>query len=242
MKENDIHIEFDGHCPICSAGVRFSSKFSWYRDWLICSQCGSIPRERAFALVLDELRPNWRKQRIHESSPGNRGISPKMKRECPGYVASQFHPDEALGDISRGYQNQNLEQMTFADGSFDIFASLDVMEHVNAPDKVFQETARTLVTGGLCLFTTPTYKALPKTIRRALYNPDGSIDNLGNEPEYHGNPISDAGSLVTHHFGYDLPNLIEEWSGMSTRVYRFHDQEHGILGEFTELYACTKWR
>ena len=44
---------------------------------------------------------------------------------------------------------------------------------------------------------------------------------LGNKPEYHGNPVSDKGALVTFHYGYDLPELIREWSGMEYTYLSF---------------------
>ena len=55
-----------------------------------------------------------------------------------------------------------------------------------------------------------------------------------------GNPVSDAGSLVTFHYGYDLAELIHQWSGMNVEVSRFHDPSRGIIGEFTEVYWATK--
>ena len=240
MAENTAVVQFEGACPICERPVSFSSRTTWYRDWLKCSRCQSIPRERALALVLEELRPDWRNCDIHESSPTPRGISPKLKRECRQYVETQFYPGKPLGQVINGFRNENAEKLTFGDRSFDLFISLDVMEHVNHPDRVFQEAARTLKPGGICLFTTPTYKHRVTTERRSLYREDGSVDYLGFEPEYHGNPVSAEGALVTFHFGYDLPELISQWSGLDTRVYRFHDKHHGIIGEYTEVYAC--WR
>ena len=151
-----------------------------------------------------------------------------------------FTPDAPFGEIVRGFRNENLERLTFPDNAFDIFVSLDVMEHVNYPEKVFAESARTLATGGVCIFTAPTYKNRVVTERRAVYLEDGTPDFLGNKPEYHGNPVSDKGALVTFHYGYDLPELIREWSGMDTRTYRFHDHKHGVIGEFTEVYVCWK--
>lgn len=231
---------FSGICPICDGGAVFRSDTAWYRDGLKCESCHSIPRERALALVLSELRPQWRGLTIHESSPAKRGISLRLGKECKQYVPTQFFPGMPLGEVVRGFRNENLERLTFADSSFDIFVSLDVMEHVDEPESVFREAARTLRPGGLCLFTTPTYKQRVVTERRAKYLTDGTVDFLGNKPEYHGNPISDAGSLVTFHFGYDLPELIYAWSRLHSRVYRFHDRMHGIIGEFTEVYACFK--
>ncbi|MGH9380119.1 MAG: methyltransferase domain-containing protein [Thermoanaerobaculia bacterium] len=228
-----------GHCPICETTVELAARFSWFRDHLLCSGCGSIPRERALALVLERRLPHWRTLAIHESSPVSRGISRKLREQCPGYVATQYFPDSAVGGLVRGVRNENLEAQTFPDSAFDLVVTLDVMEHVNRPELVVQEIARTLKPGGAYLFTTPTYKGQPNSERRALYTEDGSVEHLA-EPEYHGNPVSDAGSMVTFHYGYDLPELIHEWSGMDAEVHRFHDHVHGIIGEFTEVYVATK--
>lgn len=228
-----------GFCPICAAEAEFSATRDWYRDYLICSGCGSIPRERGLTLVLERRFPDWRKFAIHESSPVHRGISAKMAKECPRYVATQFYPGQKLGEKIQGYRNEDLEAQTFADETFDLVVSLDVMEHVNHPDKVMQEVARTLKPGGAYLFTVPTYKQRVTGERRALYRPDGSVEHFA-EPEYHGNPVSADGSLVTFHYGYDLAELLCQWSGMDVEVIRYHDHRHGVIGEFTEVYLTTK--
>lgn len=228
-----------GYCPICETEVEFTARTKWYRESLVCSRCQSVPRERALALVLSQRFPKWRRLAIHESSPANRGISPKLKRECRAYTATQFFPGEPAGTIIRGFRNENLEAQSFPDSSFDLVVTLDVMEHVNHPDVVMREVARTLKSGGAYLFTVPTYKAALKSERQALYHADGRIEHFA-KPEYHGNPISEAGSLVTFRYGYDLPELIAEWAGMDVEVSRFHDRRHGILGEHTEVYVAFK--
>lgn len=239
MNHNSPVYSRAGYCPVCEASTNFAALYDWYRDHLRCSQCGSIPRERALALVLSRHFPDWRNLAIHESSPGLGGISPKLKRECAGYIASQFFPDKPLGKQVNGFRNENLELQTFADESFDLVVTLDVMEHVNQPADVLCEVARTLKPGGVFLFTVPTYKDRVTSERRALYKPDGSVEHYG-EPEYHGNPINDAGSLVTFHYGYDLAELIQKWSGLDVQVIRFHDPSHGVIGDFTEVYLATK--
>jgi SAM-dependent methyltransferase len=226
-----------GFCPICMAEARFTATEGWFRDFLRCSGCRSIPRERALALVLERSFPGWREMRVHESSPAPRGISAKLRRECRGYVASQFFADRPLGSEVEGFRNENLEALSFPDASFDLVVSLDVMEHVNRPDVALREIARTLVPGGAYLFTAPTYKERLVTERRALYRPEGGVEHLA-PPEYHGNPISDAGSLVTFHYGFDFAELISAWSGLDVEVTRFHDHRHGVIGEFTEVYVA----
>ena len=189
--------------------------------------------------LLKTKRPDWRSLRIHESSPGARGASAVIARQCPDYLGTHYFPDRQRGEVRSGVRNENLEAQTFQDATFDVVLSLDVMEHVNRPDVVCREIHRTLKDGGHYIFTTPTYKDKPKTERRAEVGADGSVEHYF-EPEYHGNPIDESGSLVTFHFGYDLPELIHDWCGMDVEVFRWYKPSMGIIGEFTEAYCCTK--
>jgi SAM-dependent methyltransferase len=228
-----------GYCPICEGEVEFVATTPWYRESLSCLGCRSVPRERALALVLSRRFPHWREMAIHESSPARRGISPKIAKECRSYTPTQFFPNEALGVVIRGFRNENLERQTFKAQQFDLVVTLDVMEHVNRPAYVFHEIMRTLKPGGAYIFTVPTYKGKVNTERRALYNENGEVEHLA-KPEYHGNPVDDAGSLVTFHYGYDLPEFIHKWCGADVEVLRFHDHHHGIIGDFTEVYVATR--
>jgi SAM-dependent methyltransferase len=228
-----------GHCPICEATRRFVAENAWYRDSLFCDGCGSVPRERALALILGRAVHNWREKRIHESSPVPRGISLKMSQECPGYVATQYYPAEPLGAMVGTMRNENLEATTFADGAFDIVLSLDVLEHVNDPAACFADMHRTLSPGGVCIFTAPTEKSRVESERVARYMEDGTIEYYA-EPEYHGNPVNDEGALVTFRYGYELGNDIGRWAPFDVTVYRFANHTYGIIGEYTEVYECRK--
>jgi SAM-dependent methyltransferase len=234
--------EFSGVCPICEAETTFSSINQDFRSNLICPSCTniSIPRERSLTLALKRLVPDWRDKKIHESSPVPRGFTLQLRRECKGYVATQYFPDAPNGEIIRGFRNENLECQTFPDESFDIVMSLDVLEHVNEPQQALKEIARTLVSGGYCIFTAPTYVGKMKSERRACIHADGTEEILVGAAEYHGNPVNAKGALVTFHYGYDLPELIFQWSGMSVEVHRFYDPFHGIIGPMTEVYVCRK--
>jgi SAM-dependent methyltransferase len=230
----------DGLCPICEAPASFKSRKTWFRGHLTCSGCGSVPRERALALVLSEVAPRWRAMRIHESSPIKRGISPKLAKECPNYVASQFYPGRARGERVDGFLNEDLENQTFPDESFDLVVSLDVMEHIFEPWSAYREIYRTLRPGGVYLHTFPIKKeqVIP-IIARSVREQDGATRHIL-APEYHGNPVSDEGALVTNDYGYDISVKIAEWAPFDVRVYRFCDALHGIIGEFTEVVCCTK--
>jgi hypothetical protein len=51
--------EHDGFCPCCETRQTFATDSEWFRDTLLCSNCGSAVRERALALVLREILPDW---------------------------------------------------------------------------------------------------------------------------------------------------------------------------------------
>lgn len=239
MSDLEPVISYAGHCPVCDSETVFTAEHTWYRDHLFCAKCGSIPRERALALSLRRRFPDWRSFSIHEAAPAGRFLSTAVLNAAQNYVATHFHPNRPLGKMIEGFRNENLEAQTFFDESFDLVVSLDVLEHVNKPEHAVAEIYRTLKPGGAHLFTAPTYKELVVSERRARYKQDGEIEHLS-EAEYHGNPVSEAGSLVTFHYGYDLMELIHKWSGSDMEVIRFHDHRHGIIGDFTEVYIATR--
>ena len=115
--------------------------------------------------VLREIAPNWRHLRIHESSPIARGPSAVFARDCPGYIPPQYFPGIALGAVSNGVRCENLEHQTFADRSFNIVVTQDVMEHIFDPARAYQEIWRTLQTGGVYIHTTSIYPVRDGTSR-----------------------------------------------------------------------------
>lgn len=189
---------FHGHCPVCNRDTQFASPDNWYRDHLNCQSCGSIPRERAFAWALDRFCSDWRDKTIHESSPSERLVSTRMRDHAREYIGTQFFPDLAPGAMRNGFRSENLEGMSFADASIDLHVHLDVLEHVNHPNRCFSEMERTLRPGGMMIFTTPIYEHKVETERRGYIDENNKINFLG-EPEYHGNPIDHTGSPVTFH-------------------------------------------
>jgi len=242
LAQEQFYLEYTGTCPICEGSAIFRATGPWLRDTLKCQSCknGSLPRERALALVLREALPNWREVSIHESSPANRGISLKIRIEATEHIASHFYQNIGLGQMHQGFRNEDLQRQTFPDDKFDLFISLDVLEHVPDPRSAFGEIWRTLKPGGIMLSTFPVRKEQVAAVEaRAVFNEDGSVTRL-KEPRYHGNPISPSGSLVTVDYGYEIHQRIAEWAQFDVRIYRFNDKEHGILGEHTEVFLCRK--
>lgn len=233
MLRGDCHL---GYCPICQARTVFIERDEWLRDNYHCIRCASIPRWRAIIYALETHCPDWRKGRIHESSPGGTS-SEKLKRECLDYVATHFFADTPAGQMKYGYRSENLERQTFEDEEFDLVITQDVFEHVLNPALAFKEVARTLKPGGAHVFTVPWYYWKETFVRAVQEN--GDIRHLA-EPDYHGNPIDASGSLVVTEWGADICDFIYLHSGMTTTVIRIRDRSRGIDGEFIEVFISRK--
>jgi SAM-dependent methyltransferase len=235
--DGEVFLSNDGYCAVCGAPSHFTALDPWLRDHYRCDRCGSIPRERALLTVLERQFPDWRGLGIHESSPGLPS-SDRLARLCVSYVPTHFFPGVPLGATERGIRCEDLSRQTFPDESFDLVVTQDVMEHVLEPERAFSEIARTLKPGGAHLFTTPIYPDLAISEPRARSR-DGAIEYLA-EPEYHGNPIDDAGSLVTMHWGQDIGTIIARSSGLLTTIQVLVDRSLGIDGSFLEVLISAK--
>ena len=109
---------FKGWCTICEQEVVFTAEYEWFRDHLLCSGCNSIPRERALIRVITQKFPDYRNLIIHETSPGSRGASAKLSRECVNYTISQYFKNIKSGELNdSGIRSENLENLSFSDST-----------------------------------------------------------------------------------------------------------------------------
>lgn len=230
-----------GICPCCKKKTVFIATDYWLRDYYRCLWCGSIPRQRAVMNVIKDKFPEYRELKMHESSPSGASFR-QLRKECKNYSFSYYYDNIRLGKImENGASNQNLENLTFENNSFDIFITQDVMEHVNNPEKAFAEISRVLRMGGVHIFTTPIYH-FQKTRARIKIN-NGQVINV--LPEiYHGSPINKKGSLVTYDWGNDIAEFIEISSGMKSEIIEFHKSKYnyrrGLDADFLEVIVSRK--
>jgi len=234
---SNFYYEHYGYCPVCAAPTKFVAGNPWFRDHYHCERCGSIPRERALVLVLNDLYPDWRQLEIHESSPGLPSSS-MLARECPKYLPTHYFPGAKLGSSHNSCRNENLEALTFPSETFDLVITQDVFEHVIDYRQAFREVMRTIRPGGAHIFTTPKYKDLRKSQDRVA-SENGRIVHL-TEPEYHANPIDSNGSLVTVHYGDDLCEIIWNETRCPTTIYVIREEKTGTIAEFMEVFVTRK--
>ena len=162
-----------------------------------------------------------------------------LKAQCPHYLEAQFFPEVPRGGIVHGFRNENLEEQTFADESFDIVITQDVMEHVYNPAKAFSEICRTHKRGGAHIFTVPLINQNLPTVVWAKAGTDGKPVFL-HSPEYHGNPVNSEGAPVATHWGYDIIDFIFKNTGMKTVIKNQYDLHYGICGEFRDVCISKK--
>ena len=229
----------NGYCPCCRSNTEFRALDPWLRDHFRCRNCGSIPRQRALMVVLERLYPDWRELRIHEAGPTPGGASALLAAECPGYVASQYRPDMPFGAQGDGFRNEDLERQTFADESFDLVVTQDVMEHIYDPQRAFSEIARTLRPGGAHIFSVPLVNLHRPSERWAARDSNGQPRFLC-KPDYHGLPGSDAYYPVTWHWGFDICGHIERACRLQTTIEVIDDLNQGIRANLIEILVTHK--
>lgn len=223
-----------GYCPCCDSFTMFEARGEYLRDHYFCTRCQSIPRQRALAHVLTKWIPDWIDRSIHESSPTWQFLA----RRCRDYSVSQYFPDVPLGTPIDGVRCENLEALTFADNRFDVFLTQDVMEHVFDPGAAFREIMRVVKPGGIHLFTVPVSPYLEKS--ECCARLEGDIMRFLKEPTYHGNPISEQGSLVTWEYGRDFEDRLRDWAGYPTSNFVIRDTDFGLDGELINVFMTKK--
>lgn len=235
------YLEIDGFCPICQRSAHFCAHEEWLRDFFLCDGCGSIPRERAFFSVIEMLHPNWRDLQIHETSPAIRTASLKLRTECQGYSYSYNNEQMTPGSIhlEDGYRCEDIERMTFADETFDLFLSQDVFEHIFHPDRAIKEIEQVLKPGGAYIMTVPIVMKSIELQRRASIDSAGTVKYI-REAQYHGNPLNEKGSLVTIDWGYDILDYLSYHSSLRCNLFYLDDLSRGIRAEFIDVVVCRK--
>ena len=113
------------------------------------------------------------------------------------------------------------------------------MEHVFDPMNAISEIYRTLKKGGYAVMTFPIQKTQTDPFQFRAKKLGSEVNHL-KEPEYHGNPINEKGSLVTVDYGYDIHQELTLWSNFNVEVIRFSRPDIGVIGEFTEVIVCQK--
>jgi hypothetical protein len=192
---------------------------------------GMNARLRAVLHMLTEMKvcqDHWT-PRIY----GSEALTPfalLLRGRFARYIGSEYAPSEE--DRARIYPvpHQDITNLTFPDGGFDLVVSNEVLEHVPSLERAFSEIARVLAPGGVLLATFPFAYFAEDTQVRAVLREDGTVSHLC-EPEYHGNPMDpEGGSLVFQVPGWDVLPLALRQGFRSAAMHFVSSKARGITG------------
>jgi len=124
-------------------------------------------------------------------------------------TASEYFPGLPFGEASDGVLNQDVQQLTFADATFDLVTSNQVFEHVPDDLRGFRECRRVLRPGGAMVMSVP-LRDIPATQRRAALDHAGRIEFEGT-PEYHDSRLGGPHSapVFWHHSRHDIAERVK---------------------------------
>jgi SAM-dependent methyltransferase len=139
--------------------------------------------------------------RIREALP-SRDLGPWIEIGSGSGFAREFIPDLELSDIVKAPWHDHCvsaDNLPFVDGSVGALVLLDVLHHLSAPAKFFQEAVRVLRPGGRIVFCEPYISPVSSVVCR-LFHPE-PIDMRAQPLAEHGafdkDPFSSNQAIAT---------------------------------------------
>jgi SAM-dependent methyltransferase len=195
----DRHSQFTYDRKYARAG-----RINW-RESLVCRGCGLANRLRLSCQVLEDLTGDRTDSHVYLTEQVT-PVATAMRRRMRNLTCSEFlAPGLPGGSVdSRGIRHDDLTDLSFAAGAFDVVLSFDVLEHVPSYQLALGEIRRVLKDGGRCVITAPFDCSMDRNLVRAKQLKNGKIKHLL-PPEYHGDPIGRRrGVLCYYTFGWEL--------------------------------------
>lgn len=150
------------------------------------------------------------------------------------YVGSEYLPDDAsrlrLAEPLRNTLHQDVQSLSFADESYDLYLSSEVFEHVPSIDKTLREARRILRDQGELIATFPFRYRNYESLVKAYVDGSGTTQYI-TEKEYHGNPVDpQGGSLVYTIPGWDILNHCKMAGFQSAAMQFISSRRHAVTG------------
>ncbi len=249
------HFELPGDCLACGKPTSFLVddvgggtlrdgllRPNW-RERLVCRYCRMGNRQRLIAALIRQQVARHRAGRaavylMESVTPIHEWVARALGGRIHLVGSEYLGPQYRSGETVRGVRHEDVQQMSFADGSFDLIVSNDVLEHVPEPRRALAECARVLRPGAQLLMTIPFHDGSPASVARACVEA-GRVRPL--LPEiYHGNPISDRGSLVFTDFGWDVIEMIRSAGFEDGRVELYASAAFGHVGPPQQVFRAVR--
>ena len=132
-----------------------------------CPKCGSTDRERlVYTYLKYELNIFSRPQtRVLHIAPEMIIAKQFIANHFTNYICGDFYAEGQHADYSKDFvRHMDVQNLPFADNSFDLIICNHVLEHVFDEKKALQELFRVLTSGGQAILQVPISPILDKTI------------------------------------------------------------------------------
>lgn len=244
-----------GFCIICNKSTEFRinwnnyhinpslGKMPCFRERMVCTGCGLNNRMRFAADYLIKNIYKMRSDNVHiylyeQVTPFYHFI--KERCDNVNIIGSEYLGNQyKSGEIIHGLRHEDAQELSLDKSSIDIILSNDVFEHIPNIEKALTEAFRILKSTGKLIFTIPFSPTEQKTIKRAEVN-DGIITHILPE-KYHGNPISENGSLVYYEFGWDIIDMCKQAGFRKSYMLGYYSLTHGHIGNGIQyLFVAEK--
>lgn len=130
-----------------------------------------------------------------------------LRRVARSVATSEYFAHVPRGTSHEGVRCEDVQQLTYADASFDLVTHTEVLEHVPDDARALAELLRVLRPGGTMLFTVPLHEGRATVIRANVV--DGKIDHLL-EPVHHYDPLRREGILAFRDYGLDIVDRVRD--------------------------------
>jgi SAM-dependent methyltransferase len=188
---------------------------------------GLISRHRAALLAMSHCVPNL--DRYESKIYGAEAITELaflLRGRFAKYIGSEYASNDHVKDWLYPINSEDLTALSLASDAFDAVLTTEVLEHVPGIDKAMSEIFRVLKPGGWHVGTCPFLFDQHDSIVKARLD-DGRLVHV-TEPEWHGNPMSEEGSLVFELPGWDVLARAKA-VGFSSAFWRLiQSAHHGI--------------
>ena len=209
------------------------------RESFVCPKTGLNNRMRASIHLMDLVADLYPDSRIYLTEQVT-SLFRAVQRQYPNCVGSEYLGETCAPGVvnAEGVRNEDLERLSFADQSFNLVMSFDVLEHVVDARRSMQEVFRCLDHGGTFLWTAPFDSGKKQnTVRAALK--DGKIVHLM-PPEYHGDPMNPDGVLCFRYFGWDILDELRAVGFRDAYVVLLHSEMYGYVGNPLSFFVAKK--
>lgn len=201
----------EGYCNHCRSPSTFTSHWKPANEWtdlrgcFVCESCHLSARLR---LLLDAARSlkvlTSARALVFERVTFFFKVLQNLYPNIEGveYIGAELESGSVQQLRELTVTHQDMESTSYEDASFELVLHSDVLEHVPDYIKGLTECYRILEEQGILLFSCPIYN-YHEHIICARRTADGAIEHLL-PPAFHGNPISDEGSLVFVKHGLNI--------------------------------------